>query len=96
VHALVWTDEGRALLSASGDGSVRRWSTRTAGELAAARKDHARLGDVLRPRVEVFLAGGPTPEATTAWLAACAESAREREVARQLVMARACATRDDE
>lgn len=86
VHALVWIDEGRTLLSASGDGTVRRWSTRTARELGRAKKEHARLMDALRPRVEAFLAGGPTVEAIDAWLDACADSPRERQVARQLVV----------
>jgi len=89
VRSLVWIDEGRTLLSASGDGTVRRWSTRTARELAQARKDHARIADSMRARVDEFLAKRPAPEEITTWLETCAESPRERQVARQLVVQKA-------
>jgi len=85
VHDLAWSAGGETLFSASGDGTVRRWSTRTPRELTAAREEHDRLADALRPRVDAFLAGTPTPQETAAWIAACSTSSRERQVARQLV-----------
>lgn len=86
IYDLRWSPDSRTLYSSSGDGTVRVWDTVPPGERLAARNARDSVVESLRPRVNAILATSSTRLDAWRAIAGWADlSARDREIARQMV-----------
>jgi hypothetical protein len=89
VKDVVWSADGAALYTPSGDSTIGVWSRTSGLERAEARAERARIVARIEPRLGELLGDARDLAAARARLAARAElTPREREVALQLFLGR--------
>ncbi|MEZ5962796.1 MAG: protein kinase [Planctomycetota bacterium] len=87
VYALAWSPQGDRLASTSGDGTVRLWTTQTLAERVRERGTRARIAEKIEPQLRAELTAGKKPDLIDRrWQADAGRPAREKEVARQILM----------
>ena len=89
VYRLRWSPDGRALYSASGDHTARIWDARSDDEIRSARAARAEIVARLTPQIaSMFAEHGDAGTVAEHVVADADMTARERQIALQLVLAR--------
>ncbi len=88
VYEVEWQDDGERLFSASGDGTVRVWETDPTRTRYEAGRERQALVEKLTPAIDAWLAEHGDPAAAEGFLEHAGLSARERQVARQILLGR--------
>jgi WD40 repeat protein len=89
VFSAVSTADGETIFSGSGDYTLRRWGTRSVGQLAATRQEYDRIAGRLEAIVDEHLRAAEDSVSVAERVDADRTlSERERQIARQLLIGR--------